>query len=68
MMAAYLERQQTLHSNYYATTVESLYNGHLWGTMFCLLAFIQRWPLLRGCFVFIWDLGAWCLAVIIGLY
>ncbi len=24
-----------------------------------VLAFIQRWPLLRGCFVHIWDLGAW---------
>ncbi len=43
------------------STVEPLYNGHLWGTMF--------WPLyrgglnlLRGCFIhklFIWDLDAW---------
>ncbi len=27
-----------------------------------VLAFIQKWPLLRGCFVhklFIWDLGTW---------
>ena len=43
------------------TTVEPLYNGHLWGTMF--------WPLYRGglCWevvlytncMFIWYLGAW---------
>ncbi len=30
--------------------------------LFTEMAFLQRWPLLRGCFVhkqFIWDLGAW---------
>ena len=34
-------------------TVESLYNGHLCGQCF------ERWPFLRGCKLFIWDLGAW---------
>ncbi len=24
-----------------------------------LYIYIQRWPLLRGCFVHIWDLGVW---------
>ena len=42
-------------------TVEPLYNGHLWGTVFWPL-YRGAWPLLRGCFVhklFIGDLGVW---------
>ncbi len=42
----------------------SIYNGHLWGTMFWPL-YIQRWPLLRGCFVHkTVHLGPRCTAVI----
>ena len=55
----------SVHVTPQSNTVEPLYNGHLWGTMFWPLnIYRQRWPLLRGCLVhklFIWDLGAWLL-------
>ncbi len=42
---------------------------HLGLGFLAVMAFIQRWPLLRGCFVhklFIWDLGAWPLWPLFG--